>query len=73
MPKKTESYEEMLIKLEDIVKKMENEQLSLEDTMKNYEEGIKLSNKLYKLLNETEGKIKILADQEEKDFYKDEE
>jgi len=68
MPRKNESYENMMEKLEDIVNVMDNRELSLEESMKKYEEGIKLCNKLYKTLNEAEGKIKLLTDDGEKDF-----
>lgn len=68
MAGKNESYEIMMEKLNGIVSKMENEELTLDQTMKSYEEGIKLCNKLYKYLNDAEGKIKILSEGEEKDF-----
>ena len=42
--------------------------LHLEQTMVIYEEGIKICNSLYKILNDTEGKIKILTAEGEKDF-----
>ena len=69
MPKK-ESYETMIGELEKIVDSMENEELTLEDTMKNYEDGVKLCNKQYKILNKAEGKIKILTQEGEEDFNK---
>jgi len=68
MPRKNESYESMMEKLEEIVNIMDNRELSLEESMKKYEEGIKLCNKLYKTLNEAEGKIKLLTEDGEKDF-----
>lgn len=68
MPRKSESYENMMEKLEEIVNIMDNRELSLDESMKKYEEGIKLCNKLYKTLNEAEGKIKLLTDDGEKDF-----
>lgn len=68
MARKSESYESMMGKLEDIVNTMDNRELSLEESMKKYEEGIKLCNKLYKTLNEAEGKIKLLTEDGEKDF-----
>ncbi|QAT40059.1 exodeoxyribonuclease VII small subunit [Clostridium sp. JN-9] len=68
MPKKVESYEEMMKRLESIVNKMDGSELSLSEAMKNYEEGIKLCNLLYKTLNEAEEKIKILTDQGEQNF-----
>lgn len=73
MPKKSESYELMMARLEDIVSAMENSELSLDESMKYYEEGIKICNKLYKILNEAEGKIKILNNNLEEDFIQGEE
>ncbi|MCM8711048.1 exodeoxyribonuclease VII small subunit [Clostridium sp. SYSU_GA19001] len=73
MTKKSESFENMMNKLEDLVKIMESEQLSLEKSMKHYEEGIKLCNKLYKALNDAENKVKILIDNKEEDFLNNEE
>ncbi|MBU5590748.1 exodeoxyribonuclease VII small subunit [Clostridium sp. MSJ-4] len=68
MPKKSESYENLLNKLEIIVEEMEGEELTLEKSMKNYEEGIKLCNKLYALINEMEGKISILKNDKLEEF-----
>ena len=73
MAKKTNSFENMMNKLEEIAGIMDNEQLTLEQSMKHYEEGIKLCNKLYKALNEAEGKIKILTEGTEEDFLPEEE
>lgn len=73
MAKKNESYENMIVRLEEIVSIMDSRELSLEDSMKNYEEGIKLCNKLYKVLSETEGKIKVLSEDIERDFFEVEE
>lgn len=68
MAKKKESYEDLINKLEMIIEEMESGEISLENSMKNYEEGIKLCNKIYKILDEAEGKIKILTENEENDF-----
>lgn len=73
MPKKAESYEKMMKDLESIVTKMENGEFSLEESMSQYEKGIQLSNKLFKILNEAEGKIKVLTDNKEEDFTCDKE
>lgn len=73
MPKKNETYEEMFIKLEEIVQKMDDETMSLDESMKHYEKGINLTNKLYKILNEAEGKIKVIKNNEEKLFFEDDE
>ena len=66
--KKTETYEAQLEMLEKIVEKMDSGEISLEDSMKDYEEGVKLCNKLYKTLNEAEGKIKIISGNSEEEF-----
>ncbi|MCI1943754.1 exodeoxyribonuclease VII small subunit [Clostridium luticellarii] len=68
MPRKRESYEDVMLELENIVNSMDTGGLSLEKSMKSYEEGIKLCNKLYKMLNEAEGRIKILTEEGEKNF-----
>lgn len=59
------SYENMLQNLKDILENLENNELTLEEAMKEYEKGTKLINKLYKTLNEYEGKISIIKDNEE--------
>ena len=67
MAKKSENYEMMLNKLKEIIAKMENGNIALEDSMKLYEEGISLTNKLYKTLKESENKIRILQKEELED------
>jgi exodeoxyribonuclease VII small subunit len=66
--KKSETYEAQLEMLEKIVEKMDSGEISLADSMKDYEEGIKLCNKLYKTLNEAEGKIKMISGDSEEEF-----
>jgi len=68
MARKKETYESLMSKLQEVVNEMESEEISLENSMKNYEEGIKICNKLYKMLNEAEAKIKVLSDNQEKEF-----
>lgn len=72
MPKKEESYESMLTKLEEIVGEMDSKELPLNDAMKKYEDGIKLCNKLYSMLSKAEGKIKIIKNGTEEDFLPEE-
>ena len=67
-----ESFENLFNKLKDIVDSMEKEPLSLEQNLKYYEEGIKVSSKLYKILNEAESRIKILKEGKESDFHEKE-
>jgi exodeoxyribonuclease VII small subunit len=73
MVKKNSSYEEMIHRLEKIVTTMESTELTLDDSITNYEEGMKLCNSLYKALSQAESKIKILTEQGEKDFLANEE
>ncbi|HCW04966.1 MAG TPA: exodeoxyribonuclease VII small subunit [Clostridium sp.] len=72
MVKKKESYEDLLLKLEGIIAKMASGDLSLDESIKYYEEGMKACNSLYKILNEAEGKIKLLSNGEEIDFVSEE-
>jgi len=55
------SFEESITKLEEIVKELEDENISLEESMKKFEMGIKLSSNCLKRLNEAEGKIEELT------------
>lgn len=68
MARKKESFESLMAEVESIIYTMDKEEVSLENSIKNYEKGIQLCNKLYKILNEAEGKIKILTEEGEKDF-----
>ncbi|MDT8716577.1 exodeoxyribonuclease VII small subunit [Clostridium sp. 19966] len=71
MAKKKDSYESLMAKLQEIVENMEKGELSLEDSIRFYEEGIKTSNSLYKMLKEAEGKITILNEEKETSFEDD--
>jgi exodeoxyribonuclease VII small subunit len=54
------SFEESLGKLEAIVEKLEGEELSLEASLKAFEEGVRLTRFCNKKLAEAEKKIEIL-------------
>ena len=62
---KKESYNDMLNNLEVILSTLENNELSLEDAMKEYEKGSKIINKLYKTLDTLEGKFLTIKDNNE--------
>jgi exodeoxyribonuclease VII small subunit len=65
MEKKTEkTFEEKLTRLNEIVEKVENTTLSLEDAMKLYEEGNALIKDLQKSLDEAETKIQVIRDKQ---------
>lgn len=56
------TYEIALKKLEDIVEKIENGDLTLDENIKLFEEGVKLSDFCSKCLNEAELKIKDISE-----------
>ena len=62
---KKESYNDMLNNLEVILSTLANNELSLEDAMKEYEKGSKIINKLYKTLDTLEGKFLTIKDNTE--------
>ena len=60
-----EKFEEALGRLEDIVKKMEAGDMTLEESLKAFEEGIKLARLCSRKLDEAERRVEILIKQEE--------
>jgi exodeoxyribonuclease VII small subunit len=66
---KEKKFEEALERLEEIVKKMEAGDMTLEGSLEAFEEGIKLSRLCSKKLDEAERKVEILLkDNEEVDI-----
>ena len=61
------NYKEKSDQLEKIVEKMENDDLSLEEMVKLYEEGTSLYRELEKDLNGLEQKVRVLTEREEAD------
>jgi exodeoxyribonuclease VII small subunit len=55
-------FEKKLGRLEEIVQKMEKGELALEDSLKLFEEGVKLSRDCHKQLNQAELSVKKLID-----------
>jgi len=55
-------FDEVLKELEGIVSTLEKGDLNLEESLKNFEKGIKLSTYCLKKLNEAEKKIEILVE-----------
>lgn len=51
------SFEEALNKLESIVEELENEEITLEDSVKLYEEGVKMSRFCTEILEQAELRI----------------
>jgi exodeoxyribonuclease VII small subunit len=59
-----EKFEEALEKLEEIVRRMEAGEMNLEESLKAFEEGIKLSRFCAKKLDEADRRVDILLRQE---------
>jgi exodeoxyribonuclease VII small subunit len=55
------NFEEQLTALEKVVEQLERGELSLEDSVRLFEEGVKLSDACKKELEAAEGKIQILV------------
>ena len=73
MKKEELSFEEAIKKLERIASELEGDKLSLEDSLKLYEEGIRLIRYCNTMLEGAERKIKMIGinadgEPEEKDF-----
>ena len=59
------SFEQNLQKLEQLTQDIKRSDISLEDALKDFEEGIKLASGMEKQLDEIEGKIQILMNEPE--------
>ncbi len=59
------SFEEAICQLEQIVSKLEKGDISLEDSISNFQEGIELSRYCAAKLDEAEKKISVLLQDEE--------
>ena len=73
MSKKDMTFEEAIRELEKIAVSLENEKIDLDESLKLYEEGVKLVRYCNKLIESAERKIKVLSlssdgELEEKDF-----
>lgn len=62
------NFEDAMVELEALVTKIEAGNLSLEDSLNEFEKGIKLSKICQKALTEAEQRVKILTDEGEQDF-----
>ena len=63
-----EKFEENMKKLETIATDLENDELSLDESVKKFEEGMKVAKDCKKMLDEAEKKITILLEEGEEDF-----
>ena len=61
---KAENFEEMMKKLEEISKELEVGNLSLDESVKKFEEGMEISKKCSEVLNQAEKRISILVEKD---------
>ncbi|HOP99386.1 MAG TPA: exodeoxyribonuclease VII small subunit [Acetivibrio clariflavus] len=76
MAREKKSFEKSLNELEEIVEKLEQGDMPLDESIKIFQRGVALSKELSKMLDEIEKKITILVESEngdiiEEDFIKD--
>ncbi len=67
--KENKSFETSLKRLEALTKKLESEDITLDESLQIFEEGIKLVKFLQAKLNETERKVEILVKDAEEKFH----
>lgn len=60
------NFEEYNERLQEIVKKLEKNNVSVEEGTKLYEEGTEIAKKCYEILNNSRGKITILKEELDK-------
>ena len=60
------NFEENIEQLEKVVQELESGNLNLEDSIKQFEEGINLSKKCNDILEEAEKKITVLVKKDDK-------
>jgi exodeoxyribonuclease VII small subunit len=68
----TEKFETALQKLEEAVKKLEGGELSLDDSLKSFEEGVKHAAFCARKLNEAERRVELLLKQKDGAFVREE-
>jgi exodeoxyribonuclease VII small subunit len=61
-----EKFEDALKKLEDILRKMEGGEMTLEESLKAFEEGIRISRICAERLDEAERRVDILLKEDER-------
>lgn len=69
MPEKT--FEASMHELEEVVSKLENGDITLDDSLKLFEQGIKLAKTCQKKLDDAEKKVKILTADSNGDFVEE--
>ena len=65
--KKEAGIDEKLKSLEDIISRMEEEDISLEEALASFEEGVRLVKETREMLTGIEEKLKVLSEEEAED------
>lgn len=66
-----EKFETALKKLEDVVKKLEGGEISLDESLRAFEEGVKMAVFCSKKLDEAEKKVELLLKKKDGGFEKE--
>lgn len=67
----TEKFETSLKKLEEVVRRLEGGSLSLDDSLKAFEEGVKHASFCARKLDEAERKVEVLLKQRDGSFSRE--
>ncbi len=67
----TEKFETSLKKLEEVVRRLEGGSLSLEDSLKAFEEGVRHASFCSKKLDEAERRVEVLLKQKDGSFKRE--
>ena len=73
MKDKNIKFEDKILELEKITKELESDELTLDDSIEKFENGMKISKECKEMLDNVEKRITVLIDGEEKDFKPEEE
>lgn len=68
MAVKKMTYKESMERLDQIIESLEQGELSVEESMEKYGEGMKTTKDLLMILNQAEEKVKIMDGEEEVEF-----
>lgn len=63
--KKVDAFEESMKKLQGIVEKLERGDMSLDDAMESFTEGVRLAGECHKKLEEAESRVRTLMKDQE--------
>ncbi len=67
-----EKFEQSLKKLEDAVNRLESGELTLDDSLKIFEEGVKHAAICSRKLNDAQKRVELLLKQKDGSFYREE-